>query len=167
MNDLISACKEGDLEKVKVMVESKVDITVENNEALRFASINGHLEIVKFLVTGDLAVRGELLRGDPGELAWRAEPPRGDFEPGPGNKADVTANNNEAIKNSDQYVYSEIVSFLLENKADIGVLDWETETALFVGRKLFLLPGFTKLNFLIFYKIRKCFQLVEKVILKK
>ena len=44
------ASKNGHLEVVKYLVENKANIHAQNDEALRLASENGHLEVVKYLV---------------------------------------------------------------------------------------------------------------------
>jgi ankyrin repeat protein len=56
-NLFINACKAGQLELVKKLVEQGVDITTKNNWALRYGSRCGNLEIVKFLVESGADVR--------------------------------------------------------------------------------------------------------------
>ncbi len=46
---LVYAAREGNLKKVKKLVEQGADIHVKNGEALRWASVNGHTEIVEYL----------------------------------------------------------------------------------------------------------------------
>ena len=46
----ISSCKEGNLSKVKELVEQGVDIHICNDSSIRWAAASGHLEIVKYLV---------------------------------------------------------------------------------------------------------------------
>jgi len=77
----------------------------EGNPSLELylACEKGDFEKVKFLVTGDLAVRGEPLRGN--------------FEPG--NKADITAQENRPLWSASYAGHLDIVKFLVENKADI------------------------------------------------
>ena len=48
-NKLFDACKDGNLETVKLVL-SKADLERDNYYAIRCASGNGHLEIVKYLV---------------------------------------------------------------------------------------------------------------------
>jgi ankyrin repeat protein len=45
------ASKNGHLETVKYLVSLGADITTDNNCAVRYASENGHLEVVKYLVS--------------------------------------------------------------------------------------------------------------------
>lgn len=47
----IEACVEGNLEVVKYFVFNGVDVTIENNIALRRATDNDHLEVIKYLVS--------------------------------------------------------------------------------------------------------------------
>ena len=49
-NKLFDACKDGNLETVKLVL-SKADLERDNYYAIRCASGNGHLEIVKYLVS--------------------------------------------------------------------------------------------------------------------
>ena len=49
MSSLNQACIEGDLERVKYLCEAGADIRSENNYAVRFASANGHYQLVKYL----------------------------------------------------------------------------------------------------------------------
>jgi ankyrin repeat protein len=49
---LTDFCKKGDLDNVKRLVEiEEVDITTDDNIAIKWASENGHLEVVKYLVS--------------------------------------------------------------------------------------------------------------------
>uniref|UniRef100_A0A7V6CNA6 Ankyrin repeat domain-containing protein n=1 Tax=candidate division WOR-3 bacterium TaxID=2052148 RepID=A0A7V6CNA6_UNCW3 len=52
MRELLNACKDGDLEKVKQLLESRADVNARNKDgktALRIALEEGHKEIVKLL----------------------------------------------------------------------------------------------------------------------
>ena len=49
--ELIKYCKKGRLVIIKWLVENGVDITADNNLAVRWASHNGHLDVVQFLVS--------------------------------------------------------------------------------------------------------------------
>ena len=48
--EFIEACKCGNLEVVKDLVEQGVDFRDDNGEAVGWASIYGHLEVIKYLV---------------------------------------------------------------------------------------------------------------------
>jgi len=129
MGELFLASREGDIEKVKnlltenkkgaeysinvashfgqlnlvkfLLSEFEIDITRRESLAVCLASENGHLETVKFLVTGDRE---------------------------PGNKADIASAGNEAIKEASKNGHLEIVKFLLaperEPKVDITSKNW-------------------------------------------
>lgn len=45
----IQACKIGDLDLAKVLLDKGADIYTDNNQALEWASQHGHLEVVVFL----------------------------------------------------------------------------------------------------------------------
>ena len=49
-NDLIKACKSGDIKKVKYLIDKGADIHADYDHALRLATYYGHLEVVKYLV---------------------------------------------------------------------------------------------------------------------
>jgi len=49
--NVIEPAKNGHLEVVKYLVTAGADISTENNYAMRWASRNGHLEVIKYLVT--------------------------------------------------------------------------------------------------------------------
>ena len=48
--DLIEASKEGDLTKVKELIENGADIHAQNDRALCWSALNGHLEVVRLLL---------------------------------------------------------------------------------------------------------------------
>ena len=50
MNELIETIKNGNLKKVKYLVEHGANIYDGDNWSLRWASYNGHLNIVRYLV---------------------------------------------------------------------------------------------------------------------
>jgi len=50
-NDLLKACKNGNLDDVKYLVSLGCDPKVNNNYAIRHASSYGHLKVVKYLVS--------------------------------------------------------------------------------------------------------------------
>lgn len=50
MNNLfLKACKFGNITLAKDCLEKGADVTTDNNQAVRWASENGHLEVVKFI----------------------------------------------------------------------------------------------------------------------
>ena len=48
-NEFITACKQGNLESAKLYLKNGADIHAMNDYALRWASNNGHLEVVAYL----------------------------------------------------------------------------------------------------------------------
>ena len=48
--NLIEACKTGNLEEVKRLIENGADVHTCDNYPLRMAAIEGHLDIVKYLI---------------------------------------------------------------------------------------------------------------------
>lgn len=48
--ELIDICRDGNLEKVKYLVEIGVDIHINDDAPLRWASYNGHLDTVQYLI---------------------------------------------------------------------------------------------------------------------
>jgi ankyrin repeat protein len=48
-NPVVIACKNGNLELVKLFVKNGIDVSVKNNELIRIACRNGHLNVVKWL----------------------------------------------------------------------------------------------------------------------
>ena len=46
---LIIASREGDIDKVKLLIDQGADINARDDQALRWASNNGHLDVVKLL----------------------------------------------------------------------------------------------------------------------
>ena len=61
MATFITACQEGDLERVKILVSQGADVRDSDDFAVKWASRNGHLEVVKYLVSQGADVRA---RGD-------------------------------------------------------------------------------------------------------
>lgn len=48
---LIDLCKEGDLDGVKYFVSNKPNIHTEFETAMKISALNGHIEIMEYLVT--------------------------------------------------------------------------------------------------------------------
>ena len=49
-DDIIEAIGSNDLFKVKELLNKGIDFSIRDNYCIRFASINGHLEVVKLLL---------------------------------------------------------------------------------------------------------------------
>ncbi len=84
------ASANGHLAVVKYLVERGADIHTDNNIALSFASENGHLPVVKYLVK---------------------------------NKADIRADNDYALRHASEYGHLPVVKYLVERGADIHALN--------------------------------------------
>ena len=50
MNELTEACENGNIEKVKYLVEKGVDIHAYNDQPLRWAVFYGQLEVIKYFI---------------------------------------------------------------------------------------------------------------------
>ena len=80
----------GKLPLVRYLVEQGVNVTAQNNEAVIYASEKGHLSVVKYLTE---------------------------------HGADITAQNNLALRWASEKGHLEIVKYLIENGVDITVRD--------------------------------------------
>ena len=87
---LIYASGNGKLELVKYLVELGADITAQDNYALREASYEGHLPVVKYLVE---------------------------------HGADISANDNQAVIYASENGHLPVVQYLVENDADVTAED--------------------------------------------
>ena len=67
---LINACKAGDLNLVKSLVQSGANIHAQDNAALRWAAGKGHLDVVKHLVEQGADIHA---LDDDDALCWAAE----------------------------------------------------------------------------------------------
>ena len=85
--DIRWASANGHLEIVKLLIDNGADVTADDNYAIRRASDNGHLEVVKLLIA---------------------------------NGADVTADNNQAIRDASNNGHLEVVKLLIDNGADVN-----------------------------------------------
>src|ERR1700694_3359809 len=65
--DLFDAAQAGDLQRVKALLDAKVDVNAKNNNggrALMFASANGHLDVVQVLLAKGAEVNAKDNDGD-------------------------------------------------------------------------------------------------------
>jgi len=49
-DDLIKMCKAGNLDMAKLLLDNGADVHARDDDALRYASLNGHTDIVKLLI---------------------------------------------------------------------------------------------------------------------
>ena len=82
------AIENGHLDAVKFMVSKGADVTANDNQAIRWASANGHLDVVKYLVS----------KG-----------------------ADVTSRDNFAVRVASDYGHLDVVKFLVSKGARLPV----------------------------------------------
>jgi len=115
--ELIDSSKTGDLEKVKTLVEGGANIHVCNDYAVRLASENGHLEVVKYLVEQqganiracyDYALRYASYNGHLEVVKYL-------YDKG----ADIHTCNNDAVCCASYNGHLEVVKYLVEQGADI------------------------------------------------
>lgn len=122
--ELIKACEDGDLEKVKSIIEKGADINLEYDDwtPLTKASEKGHLNIVKYLVENGADVN---IKNNQGETAlmtalilyikiFKKE-----------NKLDAKIMINSILDKC-----LKIVKFLIKNKACVNIINNEGKTAL-------------------------------------
>jgi ankyrin repeat protein len=108
--ELIKTIQNGDLDKIKNLVEQGADIHVKDDYALRLSAANGHLYIVKYLVEqgadihadNDCALRYSANNG-------RLEVVKYLVEQG----ADIHADNDCALKWSAKYGHLETVKYFI------------------------------------------------------
>ena len=51
--DFVNACKEGRLDKVVELINDEVNVHANNEDGFRSACKNGHLEVIKYLMSLD------------------------------------------------------------------------------------------------------------------
>jgi len=109
-----------DVDTWKWMIKNGVDITANDNLAIRWASQNGHLKVVKYLhengaditANTNFGIRWASRYGHLKVVKYLHE-----------NGADITASGNFAIRWASRNGHLEVVKYLYENGADITVDD--------------------------------------------
>ena len=110
------ASENGHLPVVKYLVELGADIHYFDNYAVRWASRYGHLEIVKHLVEHGADVTAE----DNYAVRWASRNEHlSVVKYLVENAADITAQDNYAVRWASRYGHLEIVKYLVEHGADI------------------------------------------------
>ncbi len=84
MENFYEFCRKGNLDKIKKLNLNLDDIRSKDNLAFRWASCNGHLEVVKFLINKGLTLQ------------------------------DIRGQNNEAFRMASLYGYLEVVKYLID-----------------------------------------------------
>ena len=119
---LIKMTKEGSLKGVSMMVSKGANILARNDVALRWASKNGHLEIVKYLVEQGADIHTQIDVNDAlikAILNGHLEVVRYLIEHG----ADIHAQNDSALRWASHNGHLEVVKHLVEHGADVHAED--------------------------------------------
>ena len=114
------ASENGHIEVVKLLIDAGADVTAMNNKAIRLASENGHLEVVKLLI----GAGADVTANDNEAIRWVSY--NGHIEIVKlliDAGADVTANDNEAIRWASRYGHIEIVKLLIGTGADVTAMN--------------------------------------------
>jgi len=112
MSNFIQAVRDGDLEKVKLLLPIS-DPSENNSDAIRWASYNGHLEVVKLLLSDprvdssdvNTAIRYASSNGRTEIVKFLLADPR----------VDPSANNSDAIRWASNNGHLEVVKLLLSD----------------------------------------------------
>ena len=125
-DQLIEASIDGDLDKVKYLVENGADVHADNDYALCLSAENGHFDIVKYLVENGTDIHAK----NDHALCWSAK--NGHLEVVRlllENGADIHAHDDFALRLSAQKGHLEVVKYLIENRADQKVLfkSWDKQ----------------------------------------
>ena len=109
-DELIKSAEQGNLAKVKECLANGADVNADDGRALRYASNNGHFEIVKYLVKNGADVKNS------GALRGASE--YGHFEMVK-YLVENGANMNNGLSGASRNGHFEIVKYLVENGADV------------------------------------------------
>ena len=136
MTTFIEACKRGNIDQVKVLATTEVDYDC----AVLWASVKGHIDIVKYLmsqgvhVITDCAIQGAsrnghlevvmylVSQGANVQLAIRCASMNGHLEVVMylvSQGADIQAENNEAVQLASEYAHLEVIMYLVSQGANI------------------------------------------------
>ena len=112
------AIQNGDLKTIKSLIEKGADIHANNNYLLRYASNNGYLEIIEFLIEKEVNIDIDYV------LNLASQNGHMDIvkfliEKG----ADIHANNDYILNLASKNGQLEVVKFLIEKGADINSLN--------------------------------------------
>ena len=113
---LIDACKEGNLQNVKLAISQGADIHAENDRAVRLASYNGHLAVVKYLVSQSADIHAD----NDGAVRWAMENGHLDVvQYLVSQGADIHANADDAVLWASECGYLDVVAYLVSQGAPI------------------------------------------------
>jgi ankyrin repeat protein len=128
---LIEACEHGLIKVVEALIKSEVDVTINDNFAIRWASYNGQDTIVQLLID----VGADCTTCNNEAIRWASK--NGHLKVVDiliANGADVTADCNEAIRKASMNGHLEIVRSLI--KAGAGVEDLNKFAINITGAKI-------------------------------
>lgn len=114
---LIYASQNGHLEIIKHLVENGSDIHVQEDKAVRMASSNGHLEVVKYLIEKGADIHAR----NNDALKWAAI--KNHFKIVKyliEQGADIHADNDITLKKAVFYDHKDIIRYLIDNGANIN-----------------------------------------------
>ena len=114
---LRQACRDGNFETIKSLVENGADIHAKYDKAIRDASRKGHLEVVKFLITSGAYIH----TFDDHTVQLASEYGHLDIVKLLVNEgADIYADDNYAAQLASENGHIEVVKFLITEGADIS-----------------------------------------------
>jgi len=108
------------IDNIQMLIDEGADVHVDNDYALQWASLDGHLKIVKVLLENDADVHANE------DCALRTASIKGHLEVVKlllENGADIHVWNDYALRWTSRYVHYKIVKLLLENGADVHADD--------------------------------------------
>jgi ankyrin repeat protein len=113
---LIKASECGDAKSVKILLEQKADLHIENDQALRIACYRGHCEVVKILLKSKAnvhaqdneALRYASLRGDTKITKMLLD-----------RNADIHSQDDYSLRSASYSNHVEVVKILLDYKANV------------------------------------------------
>ncbi len=117
---LVEMAKERSVKGVSMMVSKGGDIHVHNDDALRWASLRGHLEVVKYLIEKGANIHAD----NDGALGWASL--KGHLDVGRylvEHGANVHARDDWALRWASRYGHLEVVRYLVEHGADVHADD--------------------------------------------
>lgn len=119
-DDFLTACHEGNIEEIKLMIENKANVNGDCDSPIMWACEDGHINVVKILLENKASANGN------GDYPLPCAASQGhvkivemllDYG------ADIHANRSDALTEACHKGRTEVVKLLLERKADINADD--------------------------------------------
>lgn len=141
-DNFINACRSGDLERVKRLIEGGIDVNLRSHKGgrtgLMLAARKNHREVVEFLLASGSDVN--LVGGRSGKTALIRAAELGNIEitrmlADHGSNLDIRSkiSGKTALMNSAEYGFLEIAGYLLEKGAGVHFIDRDGRTALLLA----------------------------------